>query len=99
MDNINDAIANAYFDENGFRGVQDTYKKAKADNPEVTLEHVKDSFERAVSKKKNLKGYNSYVANKPKQEYQADLFFLTSMLTRHSSIFGDLILLPGMAVR
>ena len=78
MDNINEAIANAYFDEDGFRGVQDTYKKAKAENAAVTLQHVRDWFERTVARKKNLKGYNSFVANKPKQEYQADLFFLTS---------------------
>ena len=72
MDNINDAIANAYFDEGGFRGVQQTYKKAKAENPAVTLQNVKDWFERSIARKKNLKGYNSYVASKPKQEKTAE---------------------------
>jgi hypothetical protein len=76
MDGINDAIANAYFEH--FRGVQETYKKAREANPAVTLKNVRDWFERAVARKTNLRGYNSFVANKPKQDYQADLFFLTS---------------------
>ena len=76
MDSINDAIANAYFEH--FRGVQETYKKAREANPAVTLKNVRDWFERAVARKTNLKGYNSFVANKPKQDFQADLFFLTS---------------------
>ena len=78
MDNITDAIANAYFADNGFRSVQHTYKQAKAENPAVTLKHVKDWFARTVARKTNLKGYNSFVASRAKQEYQADLFFMTS---------------------
>ena len=76
MEGINDAIANAYFEH--FRGIQQTYKQARDANPAVTLKHVRDWFERSVARKTNLRGYNSFVANKPKQEYQADLFFLTS---------------------
>jgi hypothetical protein len=76
MENINDTIANAYFDnESGFRGVQQTYKQAKAENPAISLQQVKDWLARNVSRKTNLRGYNSFVANKPKQEYQAYLFF------------------------
>ena len=78
MENITDAIANAYFADNGFRSVQHTYKQAKAENPAVTLKHVKDWFARTVARKTNLKGYNSFVASRAKQEYQADLFFMTS---------------------
>jgi hypothetical protein len=78
MDNINDAISNAYFADNGFRSIQHTYRQAKAENPDVTLKRAKDWFERAVARKTNLRGYNSFVASKAKQEYQADLFFMTS---------------------
>ena len=79
MENINDTIANAYFDPmTGFRGVQQTYKQVRKENPAITLKQVRDWYERVVAKKKNLRGYNSFVASKPKQEYQADLFFLTS---------------------
>ena len=35
MEDINDAIANAYFADEGFRSVQHTYKIAKAENPAV----------------------------------------------------------------
>ena len=76
MECINDAIANAYFEH--FRGIQQTYKQAKETNPNVTLKNVRDWFERSVARITSLRGYNSFVANKPKQEYQADLFFLTS---------------------
>ena len=58
--------------------MQHTYKQAKAENPAVTLKHVKDWFARTVARKTNLKGYNSFVASRAKQEYQADLFFMTS---------------------
>jgi hypothetical protein len=78
MENITDAIANAYFADNGFRSVQHTYKQAKAENPAVTLKHVKDWFERTVARRTNLRGFNSYVADKAREQYQADLFFMTS---------------------
>ena len=66
MESIADAIANAYFADNGFRSVQHTYKQAKAENPAITLKHGKDWFERAVARKTNLRGYHSFVANKAK---------------------------------
>ena len=79
MENINATIANAYLDpDTGLGGAHQTYKDARKENPAITLQQVRDWFQRVVAKKKNLKGYNSYVANRPKQEYQADLFFLTS---------------------
>lgn len=79
MEDINDTIADAYFDnENGFRGLLTTYKNAKKANPAITLQQVRNWYNRTIAKKTNLKGYNSFVANRPKQEYQADLFFMTS---------------------
>jgi hypothetical protein len=79
MENITDAIANAYFADNGFRSVQHTYKQAKAENPAVTLKHVKDWFDRTVARRTNLRGYNSLRRRaRRRQQYQADLFFMTS---------------------
>ena len=38
-------ISNAYYDtEGGFGSIQETYKKAKHQNPEITLDEVKKTL-------------------------------------------------------
>ena len=76
MDNINDTIADAW--EATLRGKTQLYKKAREMNPEITVKMVSDWWARNMPDKANYRGYNSFVANYPKEEYQADLFFLTS---------------------
>jgi len=38
---------------------------------------LKNGFEKTIEQKKQLKGFNSYVANEAKFEYQIDLFFIS----------------------
>jgi hypothetical protein len=76
MDNINDTIADAW--EATLSGKAQLYKKAREMNPEITMKTVSDWWARNRPVKAKYRGYNSFVANYPKQEYQTDLFFLTS---------------------
>ena len=59
-----------------YGSVSSTLKDAKEKDPTITLQDVKDYFEKRFVRKQNLKGYNSYVADYPHQEYQLDLFFI-----------------------
>jgi hypothetical protein len=43
----------------------------------ITLDDVKQFVKTNVEQKKQLKGYNSFVANEAKFEYQIDLFFIS----------------------
>ena len=45
----------------------------------ITVNDVKKWFEKNVEKKKQLSGYNSFVAPYAKYEYEIDLFFMTKM--------------------
>ena len=74
MSDKNDIIAKAY---NEFYGsVKDTYNLAKKSDKSITLADVKKWFDGNFARKTNLRGFNSYVAQKPHEEYQIDLFFM-----------------------
>ena len=73
-DKKNEIIQEVY--NNFYGSMQDTFKDAKKKDPSVTLQDVKKYFSENFNRQKQLRGYNSYVANKPNQEYQLDLFFI-----------------------
>ena len=63
MSDKNDIIAKAY---NEFYGsVKDTYNLAKKADKSITLADVKNWFDGNFARKTNLRGFNSYVAQKP----------------------------------
>ena len=66
-------IAQTYHDTAGFGSVLDTYRKAHARDASITVKDVAQWKERYVERKKQLRGYNSFVAHKPREEYQIDL--------------------------
>lgn len=68
-------ISDLYNDPAGFGSIQTTYKDARKKDKTITLKYVQDWFQRNVEQKKQLRGFNSFVANKPFQEFQVDLFF------------------------
>jgi len=62
---------------NDFYGsIANTFKDAKKRDPSITLADVKAFFSSNFVRKGNLRGNNSYVAKRPHQEYQLDLFFI-----------------------
>ena len=75
----NEIIKKLYYDPAGFGSIQTTLKDAKAKDKTININDVKAWFKRNVERKTNLKGYNSFVANEPFEEFQVDPCF-----------FGDL---------
>ena len=70
----NDRIENAY---NQFYGsIANTLKDARKVDKSIKYIDVKTWFDNKFVRKKQLSGYNSFVASYPKQEYQLDLFFV-----------------------
>ena len=74
-----DVLKKIYFDRSGFGSMQTTYKDAKEKDNSITMNDVKDFFEEFVEKKKQLKGFNSFIAPHHNYEYQADLFFINDI--------------------
>ena len=75
----NEIIRRMYYDPAGFGSMRSTLKDAQAKDKTINMNDVKAWFKRDVEQKKNLKGYNSFVANEPFEEFQVDPCF-----------FGDL---------
>jgi hypothetical protein len=72
-----DIIKNVYFDtEVGFRGINETFRLVKGEG--ITMDYLRGWYDREVEKNKlEGKGKNSYVAQRPHQEYQWDFFYIT----------------------
>jgi transposase InsO family protein len=64
---------------NDFYGsIKQTYEEAKKLDKTITYDDIKRYFEQNKVRKTNLRGYNSFIADHYKQEYQIDLMFQTS---------------------
>ena len=74
--NKNDVIKKIYFDRSGFGSVATTFKDAKAKEPSITLNDVKEFFKNNVEVKKKQRGINSFVAPYNNHTYQVDIFFM-----------------------
>ena len=68
-----------------FGSIKDVLKDAKALAPKLEIKEkdVKEWKDRAVHRKINLAGANSFVASKPKEEYQMDLFEMPISRKQH----------------
>ena len=69
-------IDEAYHDNAGFGSRLHTYKVAHAKDNSINMKMVARWMDTNVERKKQLHGYNSFVAHKAKEEYQVDLMFL-----------------------
>jgi hypothetical protein len=75
--NKDDIIEKTY---NEFYGsITNTLRDARKIDPSIKYQDVKDWYEKQFIRKTNLKGYNSYIANFPHEEYQMDLFFINDL--------------------
>lgn len=77
--NKNEIIEKVYKDPAGFGSNAATLADALKYDKTITLQDVKDWKSKNVERKKNLKGFNSFIAEKPFQEFQIDLFFLPDL--------------------
>ena len=75
--NKDDIIKSIYFDRAGFGSVNTTYKDAKAKEPSITLNDVKEWFRKNIEIKKKQRGFNSFVAPHNNHTYQIDILFIS----------------------
>ena len=68
-------IRQVYYDvDRGFGSIKSTYDDAHNIMNSITHEHVKDLLERQKSRQTTgYRGFNSYVAHEPLQEFQIDI--------------------------
>ena len=71
----NNIINNVYHDQSGYSSIQKTYEEAREKDNSITLKNVRDWFAQNVERKKQLKGYNSFINDGAREEYQVDLAF------------------------
>ena len=74
MSSKQDIIKKVYYDPAGFDGIKKNFEEARKKDKTMTYNIVKEWFEKNIEQKKQLKGFNSFVANEAKFEYQIDFF-------------------------
>ena len=76
---IQDTISKIYFDRAGFGSIQQTFKEAKEKDKSIRISDIKQFFKENVEQKRQLRGYNSFIAPYANFEYQADLLFINDI--------------------
>ena len=73
---VNAIIDKVYYDTDVIGSIKRTLADARKEDPDlkITEAEVKKWKDQNVQRKINLRGYNSWIANKPREEYQMDLF-------------------------
>ena len=74
MTKFDGLIKKIYYDPAGYGTVQETYKEAKKLDSTIKVSDVKDWYGRNIERKKQLRGFNSYISKGPRDEYEVDLF-------------------------
>jgi hypothetical protein len=92
MSSKDEIISKIYYDEAGYGSIKQTYTEAKQKDKSITLDDVKKWMHKALEQKKQLRGYNSFVAQRPKQEYQMDLFFISKKDFPNEEYIGGLLI-------
>ena len=73
-----DIISNVYYDvDEGFGSIQETYKKAKEQDPSITRVDVETFMKKQPNKQiRGYRGYNSFTAPFSRWEYQIDIMHM-----------------------
>jgi hypothetical protein len=72
-------IPSPYVYNDFYGSIKDTFTRARAIDKSIKLEDVRNWFAKNQVRKGNLRGYNSFIAQEPYQEYQIDLFFVNDL--------------------
>jgi len=72
-------IDKTYHDLAGYVSMKTTLEDARKVDKSITMDDVKKWFDKNVERKTNLKGYNSFIASEPREEYQMDLMFFIDL--------------------
>ena len=96
MTKFDGLIKEIYYDPAGYGTVQETYKEVKKLDSTITINNVRDWYERNIDRKKQLRGFNSYISKGPLDEFEVDLFdvrYLKEMAHAYGYGFQLLIML------
>ena len=74
MEAKDEIIRKAYYDSGALGSIKRTLQEAREIDPSIKEADVKSWKDRNLQRKINLKGFNSFIASSPKEEYQMDLF-------------------------
>ncbi len=80
-----------YLDPAGYGSAVETYKEARKKDKTITMQDVKEFIGKHSEQKKQLRGYNSFIAQGPKEEYQVDLFFMPQKDFPKETFIGGVI--------
>ena len=72
MSDKQNTINRIYFDRSGFSSKKMTYQYAKNMDSSIKMSDIEKLFKDNVEQKKQLRGYNSFVARDANFEYQID---------------------------
>ena len=67
-------IKRVYYDSGALGSIKRTLQEAREIDPSIKEADVKSWKDRNIQRKINLRGFNSFIASEPKEEYQMDLF-------------------------
>ena len=79
MPTVDEIISKIYNEPSGFGSLKTTLEDARKIDKSITNEDVKKFFQEKVEQKKQIPGYNSFIAPYPTYEFQIDLFFITDV--------------------
>ena len=83
-------IRNIYYAKDGGNTPYKTWLDAKAIDPKITLDWVRDWFKKNVERTRQVGGAkNSYVAPRANHEFQADVFYITDKQFPNQTINSD----------
>jgi len=72
-------ISKIYFDKSGFGSKKITFEDARKIDKSIKMTDVDEFFKKNIKQKKQLRGYNSFVAPEANYEYQIDLMFFSDL--------------------
>jgi phage terminase large subunit-like protein len=68
-------ISSIFYDPAGYGNARETLAEAKAKDPTITMDDVKQWRQSNVETKTKPRGFNTFVSSKPLAEFQIDLLF------------------------
>ena len=77
--NKDEIIEKCYYDEAGYSSIKETLKDAKVYDKSITYDDVKNWKAANIETKRQLKGFNSFIADKAYQEFQIDIMFFADL--------------------
>ena len=72
---INKIISDVYYSPGGYASMSQTLADTKTKEKSIKMEDVKNWFNQHVIPSREPRGFNSWIADHPRQEYQSDLIF------------------------